>query len=94
VVDIDAGEWISLDPVNFENMSAITFRVSGTGTTPRGQVELRLERDRRRLVGESCTSSSRLSRAVPRPGSSTSAASRSSARAWRRRNQIPTKEER
>jgi PKD repeat protein len=43
VVDIDPGEWISLDPVNFLNMTSITFRVSGAGTTPRGMVELRLD---------------------------------------------------
>jgi type 1 glutamine amidotransferase len=47
VVDIDPGEWISLDPVNFENISSITLRVSGGGTTPRAQVELRHRLPRR-----------------------------------------------
>jgi type 1 glutamine amidotransferase len=42
VVDIDPGEWISLNPVNFQNVGSITFRVSGTGTAPRAEVELRL----------------------------------------------------
>ncbi len=47
VVGIDPGDWISLDPVNFENLEAITFRVSGgaaaTVGTPRAAVELRLD---------------------------------------------------
>jgi cytochrome c len=47
VVSIDPGDWISLDPVNFHNLDAITFRVSGgsgpTSGTPRAEVELRLD---------------------------------------------------
>jgi glucose/arabinose dehydrogenase len=47
VVGIDPGDWISLDPVNLQNLDAITFRVSGgsPGTigTPRAAVELRLD---------------------------------------------------
>jgi hypothetical protein len=47
VVSIDPGDWISLDPVNFANLNAITFRVSGgaaaTVGTPRATIELRLD---------------------------------------------------
>jgi cytochrome c len=47
VVGIDPGDWISLDPVNFQALSAITLRVSGgaaaTAGTPRAAVELRLD---------------------------------------------------
>jgi glucose/arabinose dehydrogenase/PKD repeat protein/type 1 glutamine amidotransferase len=47
VVSIDPGDWISLDPVNFTNLNAITFRVSGgaaaTVNTPRAIIELRLD---------------------------------------------------
>ena len=47
VVSIDPGDWISLDPVNFTNLNAITFRVSGgaaaTVGTPRAIIELRLD---------------------------------------------------
>jgi cytochrome c len=46
-VSIDPGDWISLDPVNFIGLSAITFRVSGgagaTAGTPRAVIELRLD---------------------------------------------------
>jgi cytochrome c len=44
---IDPGDWISLDPVDFTNVNAITFRVSGgagaTIGTPRAVIELRLD---------------------------------------------------
>jgi cytochrome c len=44
---IDPGDWISLDPVNFRGLNAITFRVSGgaaaTAGAPRAAVELRLD---------------------------------------------------
>ncbi len=47
VVGIDPGDWISLDPVNLIDITAITFRVSGgsgaTAGTPRAAVELRLD---------------------------------------------------
>jgi cytochrome c len=47
VVSIDQGDWISLDPVNFTGLSAITFRVSGgtaaTAGAPRAVIELRLD---------------------------------------------------
>jgi cytochrome c len=45
VGSIDPGDWISLDPVNFTNLNAITFRVAGgtaaTVGTPRAVIELR-----------------------------------------------------
>jgi cytochrome c len=47
VVSIDPGDWISLDPVNLFNITAIALRVSGgTGATvgtPRAAVELHLD---------------------------------------------------
>jgi hypothetical protein len=46
-VSIDPGDWISLDPVDFTNVNAITLRVSGgagaTIGTPRASIELRLD---------------------------------------------------
>jgi cytochrome c len=47
VIGIDPGDWLSLDPVNFQAMNAITFRVSGgtaaSAGTPLAAVELRLD---------------------------------------------------